>query len=358
MTVCGPIRPEDLGFTSMHEHVLCNSAFTRDRYAPFIPPDAPVGEEELVSLKNVGLLKHAFILSKDVLRMDDVAVMSEEVSFFKKSGGNAIVEMSTPGIRSDVNGLRQISKNSGVHIIAPTGIYAFDNWPDKFKEMDVQELTAYMLDEAENGIEGTDVYPGHIKVAADVDNQPQELNAIKAAVRVSLETGMMVTVHQGMFLSKNQGQIIADAIKNEGGDFSRIVMGHCSKYFVDNNPDKAILEPESWKLNIDHAKNLLDQGLNIAVDLFGHFWDGEAVGWISPTDWQQMAGLVALIKAGYSRQIVLGTDCFIKILLRNYGGEGYCRLTDYVIPTLSRLGIPDKDIQNLTIENPTRLLST
>lgn len=29
MTVCGPTIPEELGFTSMHEHVLCDSAFTK-----------------------------------------------------------------------------------------------------------------------------------------------------------------------------------------------------------------------------------------------------------------------------------------------------------------------------------------
>ena len=42
MTVRGLIDSEALGFTSMHEHVLCDASFTRDRYAPFIPTDAPV----------------------------------------------------------------------------------------------------------------------------------------------------------------------------------------------------------------------------------------------------------------------------------------------------------------------------
>lgn len=357
ITVCGPIKPEELGFTSMHDHVLCNSEMARDRYAPFLEPDEPVGEEDPVSLENLGFLKHALILSKDVLRMVDVEIMSKETSYFKASGGSAIVEMSTPGIRCDVNGLRSVSQNSGVHIIAPTGIYAYDSWPERFKEMDVQELTAYMLDEVENGIEGTDIFPGHIKVAADVSDQPQELNAIKAAARVSVESGLLMTVHQGMYLSEEQGTIIANIIQKEGADLFRTVMAHCSKFFVDSNLDKAILEPESWKLNTDHVKTLLDRGLNFSIDLFGHTWDAELLAWINPTDWQQMAGLVALIKAGYSSQIVLGTDTFIKTLLRSYGGEGYCRLTDYVVPTLTRIGISDTDIRAITVDNPRRLLS-
>ena len=159
-----------------------------------VDEDSPVAEEEPISLSNVGHLKHAFVLSKDVLRMTDVDTMTREVSYFKEAGGSAIVDMSTPGIRCDLEGTREISENTGVHIVAPTGIYTYDTWPDQYKEMDVQELTAYMLNEVESGIEGTDIYPGHIKVALDVDNQPQELAAIKAAARVSLDSNLPVTV--------------------------------------------------------------------------------------------------------------------------------------------------------------------
>ncbi|MCP4749787.1 MAG: hypothetical protein GY866_02750 [Proteobacteria bacterium] len=70
-----------------------------------------------------------------------------------------------------------------------------------------------------------------------------------------------------------------------------------------------------------------------------------------------MDGPVSLIKAGYSSQIVLGTDTFIKTLLRSFGGEGYCRLTDDVVPTLTRIGISDTDIQAITVDNPGKLLS-
>ncbi len=74
-------------------------------------------------------------------------------------------------------------------------------------------------------------------------------------------------------------------------------------------------------------------------------------------DWQRLAGLVALIEAGYSSQIVLGTDTFVKILTRRYGGAGYCRLTDYVAPMLEGLGVSDDDIRQVTVENPARLLA-
>lgn len=356
MTVCGPIAPEELGLTSMHEHILCDTTVFRDRVAPFLPPDAPVGEEEKISLENLAHLKHAFVLSKDVLRMTDVESMSKEVSFFKASGGSAIVDMSTPGIRCDIQGTRQISQNTGIHVIAPTGIYTYDTWPEKFREMDVHDLTAFMLDEVENGIDGSDIFPGHIKVGLDVDNQPREMMAIRAAARASLDTGLAVTVHQGMNLSADQALIVADAVKKEGADLSRVVIAHCSKFFVEQSVDKVILEPESWRLNIDHAKELLDLGMNISIDLFGHSWDAEIIGVINPTDWQQMAGLVALIKEGYSRQIVLGTDTFMRLQLRSCGGEGYCRLTDYVIPTLLRVGISENDVQTITIDNPRRLL--
>lgn len=118
-----------------------------------------------------------------------------------------------------------------------------------------------------------------------------------------------------------------------------------------------ILHPESWRLDITLARELLDQGFNISIDSFGHYQDGEPIGSMNPTDWQRLAGLVALLKQGYAAQMVLGTDVFLKILTRRGGGEGYCRRTNFVVPTLTSVGIPETDICMLTVENPARILA-
>ena len=118
-----------------------------------------------------------------------------------------------------------------------------------------------------------------------------------------------------------------------------------------------ILQPETWCLSTDYHQEVLDKGANISVDCFGHKWSVEAAGWILERDFHRMGGLVALLKAGYSRQIVLGTDTFIKTLTRRGGGVGYCRLTQFVIPTLREVGVSDYDIRQMTVENPARLLT-
>ncbi|MBU2512763.1 hypothetical protein KJ966_15610 [bacterium] len=50
------------------------------------------------------------------------------------------------------------------------------------------------------------------------------------------------------------------------------------------------------------------------------------MGFTYINDWQRIVILKELIEAGYADQLVIGTDTFIKSLLRRCGREGYCRL--------------------------------
>jgi phosphotriesterase-related protein len=215
-----------------------------------------------------------------------------------------------------------------------------------------------MVQEIERGIEGTDVKPGHVKVAIEEDFCEPEVKALRAGARAAGRTGLSMTVHQGRALAPSAGIRIADLLSEEGVDPARVVIAHSDGRFVVHNLQQLILRPEeSWRLNLDVAKSLLDRGFNLSVDCFGHYWDAEVLGDCAVTDWQRMAGLVALIQAGYAKQLVLGTDTFVKILLRRFGGEGYCRLTSFVVPTLTSVGISEDDIRQITVGNPARILA-
>ena len=81
MTVLGPIAPEELGFTSMHEHILYDGQCFRRRFGNLIPPDPPVKLDDPVTLHNLGMLKHGFIMSDDAIReflsdVDDLGVFT------------------------------------------------------------------------------------------------------------------------------------------------------------------------------------------------------------------------------------------------------------------------------------------
>jgi phosphotriesterase-related protein len=45
------------------------------------------------------------------------------------------------------------------------------------------------------------------------------------------------------------------------------------------------------------------------------------------------------------------------MLTRRGGGEGYCRLTRWALPTLRRFGVSDFDINCMLERNPARLLA-
>jgi phosphotriesterase-related protein len=137
----------------------------------------------------------------------------------------------------------------------------------------------------------------------------------------------------------------------------RAILCHIQGTFTPFDTATLVLNPDAWRPNVDVAKEVLDSGMNLSVDCFGHRWDAEPLGFMDQTDWQRLAGLVILLQEGYSEQLVIGSDTYLKILTRRFGGEGYCRLTNFVAPTLRQVGIAESDVQKITVENPARLLA-
>ncbi len=355
MTVRGPIDPDDLGFTSMHEHILCDCSIFYKRTEGKFPEDLPVKGTDQVRLENIGLHQSNISITLDACLLQDEDMMTQEMLDFKESGGQAMVDMSTPGLRCDLPGIKRISEAADVHIIATTGLYTEDTWPDVFKGRSIEAHVAFMLDEIENGIEDTGIKPGAIKMAVTTLTEGEEL-ALRAAGRVSNETGLMITVHPGFEIG-NDGRRIVKILAEEGADLERVVIAHGDGFFVGTDLKTLILNPDTWKLSTDYHKELLDQGVNISIDCFGHNWSLEVLGSMIEKDWHRLGGLVALIKDGYSPQLHLGTDTFIKILTRRGGGHGYSRLTKFVIPAMRDVGVSDFDIRQMTVENPKRLLT-
>jgi phosphotriesterase-related protein len=362
-TVLGPIAPTDLGFTSMHEHTVCDMSIFRKRYEFMLPENLPVAADDPIKLDNMGILKHVFILSRDVMDLTDEELMCAEMSYFVAAGGRAIVDMSVPGTRCDIASVKRISEKTGVHIIATTGLYMEDSWPERFSKMTIKGYMEFMHREIEDGIEDTGVKPGHIKVAITDSTMPgvqpfseQQKKLLKAAVRVSNETGLSLSVHPPLDLEQNVREVV-NAMIDEGVAPDRCVIAHSDLFFAPRELKTLVMNPDSWRLKVDLAKEHLDRGLNISIDSFGHYFDAEPLGGVATNDWQRLAGIVALVRMGYSSQIVLGTDIFLKIQTCRYGGEGYCRLTNYVVPSLRQMEVSEADIHKMTVDNPARILS-
>ena len=361
MTVLGPVPPERLGFTSMHEHILLDARAMR-RYALSLlgeNPAAPVAEEDPVSMETLGYHAHDITLTWENLKIDDPDLMASEVADFKASGGSAIADMSSTGLRNDVPGLRRISEETGVHIIAPTGLYAEYTWPERFRTMSAAQYEDFMLSEITQGIEGTGIRPGHLKFAVESNEvTPQEQKMLRAVARVSQETGLSATIHSGILVEKEAVRRAIGILRDEGMPPERTLLCHMQKFFHPMHLDTLILDPDSWRLDLDFAKEILDLGMSVCIDCFGHRWDLEALG-LAPScsDHVRLAGIVMLVKEGYAEQIVIGTDLFLKINTRRYGGGSYSRLTSYVAPTLEKVGVRKEDVRRITHENPARILA-
>lgn len=96
-TVLGPIVAENLGFILPHEHLLVDTYDVRRN-------------------------------SDGVLL--ELSTMCEEVADYKAAGGNTIVDQTIFGLHPDPQGLAKISQATGVHIIAGTGFYHQQYYPE------------------------------------------------------------------------------------------------------------------------------------------------------------------------------------------------------------------------------------
>ncbi len=102
----------------------------------------------------------------------------------------------------DVGLLERIAQESGLRIVTNTGLYgARENKfiPPYAWEMTAEELAQTWIDEFENGIEGSSIRPGFIKIGVDAANplHPMHEKLVKAAALTHLKTGLTIASHTG-----------------------------------------------------------------------------------------------------------------------------------------------------------------
>lgn len=345
ITVTGPIDPENLGVTSIHEHALADGT-------SYAPPDA----DDEFSIERLGAMRRQIEGNRSNLLVDDPDLVVAELAEFREAGGRAIVDMSTPGLRVDPSALPGISERSGVHIVTGTGMYINRSRPEWFADASIEALADWMVTEVEEGIDDTGVRAGQIGEIGveELDESDQKL--LRAAVRAAAKTGVSISIHPG-FEDGCDGRAIADVMEDEGVDPARVVIGHGDAFLVESSTARLVDDPDSWGLRLDYHRELLGRGYNVSIDCFGHDWRREDVDWMIETDWQRLAGLVALIREGHADQLVIGCDVFTRSLHRRGGGFGYSYLLDWVLPQLRAHEVGDETIDKLTVKNPARILA-
>jgi phosphotriesterase-related protein len=352
MTVRGPISPEELGFTTMHEHVMMDGGWVlRKRHCnQLLTNDDRYTADDPVSLSNIGLIKRNFMTNWDGLSFDDEIMMLGEMMDFQKSGGKSLLELSVPGIRTKVSTIKKIAEKTGANIVISTGLYTGDSWPEKYLHMDEKKIYEYMMDEVNNGVEDTGIKPGHLKIAVH-NLTGKEEGALRAAAKVANETGLSLTVHC------DDGRQVVEVLESEGMDVSRAVIAHVASAFGIRDMNLLIRHPELFSLRLDYIRELLGTGVNISLEFSPGNVESEDQNRTMVPDWLRLAGIIKLLDQGFAGQIVFGTDTCAKVMTRRYGGEGYCRLTRFAVPKLREFGVSDYHIRAITEKNPARILA-
>lgn len=118
-----------------------------------------------------------------------------------RHGVRTLVECTPAYIGRDVRLLKRLSEATGVRILTNTGYYgAVDNkfLPRHAHTESEEQLAARWLAEWRDGIDGTGIRPGFIKLGTGAGPLPElHVKLLRAACRVHRETGMTIAMHTG-----------------------------------------------------------------------------------------------------------------------------------------------------------------
>jgi len=331
-TVLGPIEPEELGPTSMHEHLLCDGRVWQRPSAEEPPASGKV------SMETLGYVRWNLLSMEDNFLLDDPELIATEVAEVKRVGGSGIVELTLPGFGRRVADLPQIARATGLHVMVGCGFYVERSHPEWLESASVDAVRDFIVDELQNGIEGTGILPTLIgEIGTNYPVTEREKKVLHAAGQAAVQTGVSVNVHlssRGAYALEVLEILLAEGMRPE-----RVVFSHMDEY-LDRGYHKAVAET----------------GAVLEYDTFGsEFYYGDLMK--NPTDAERLEYVSFLVGEGYEHQLVLGCDVWVKANLRTYGGMGYEHLLKRIVPALRvNYGLSDETIDAMLVGSPRRLL--
>ena len=339
-TVLGPVPADQLGVIAPHEHFFIDTTFEA------IPPTTP---EELelfnspVSMKNIDVLRRNPFLVKDNMVLDDMETIVYEVSRAKKAGVDTIVDLTNIGIKRDLKRIQEVSRRTGVNVIAGGGLYYSLTIPEPYRSMSADALAREMIHEIRHGDPETGIKPGVIgEIGTSETIDEIEEKGLRSAAWTNLETGLPIYIHTYPWTRAS-----LDAIKiltDEGVKPEQICICHLDVEF-----------------DHDYLQQVFDTGVYAEFDDFGKEYyfaaaDGAFAGGPFETDRDRVRWIIRMIKEGHKDRLLLATDVCLKALLHTYGGWGYDHIFTNITVMMENEGISREDIHTILHENPTRFI--
>ncbi len=319
-TVLGPVQPDDLGITLVHEHI-CYGYPGWEGAETLFPFDREAivnnGVKTLKQLKELGVSTYVDATAADQGRFPEI--------------------------------LKEISEKSGVNIVCSTGYYfeeeggsAYWNFHRSLGDIS-EDLYLLFLKEVTEGIGQTGIKAGVIKVGSSKGEiTDYEKLMFEAAAKVQKETGVPIITHTSEgTMGPEQAKLLVDA----GADPKKIQIGHMS----DN-------------LDLKYQEETLKYGVYVSWDRMG------LQGLVGcPMDEQRYGTLATLIEKGYGDKIMLSHDYIITWigrplhlpeqalpLIANWHPT---HLFKNIIPALKQRNVSDEQIDTIIRRNPMNLFS-
>jgi phosphotriesterase-related protein len=301
-TVEGQVSAGDLGITLMHEHVLVDF----------------IGADEV---------------SRDRYDADDVfRVALPHLKQVRELGCRTLVECTPAYLGRDPALLRRLAKESRLRIITNTGYYgaADDKFvPPHAYEESAEQLADRWTKEWRDGIEGTGIRPGFMKIGVDA-GELSEIDAklVRAAAITHRRTGLTIAAHTG-----NGEAALAELelLKREGVQGSALIWVHAQ---IESDPEV-------------HAR-AARQGAWVE-------FDGVSDGSLSA----HVRHVVEMKKRGLLDQVLVSHDAGWYNVGEENGGNyrPYDTLFTKFVPALKKAGVTEAEVKKLLTENPRRALS-
>jgi phosphotriesterase-related protein len=311
-SVTGLVDADDLGSVLSHEHIVASSPGIIRSW-----PGLYGGRKALVDM-GVQALVDA-----------------------KAAGVDTIVDCTTFDLGRDPELLVEVSEASGVTIIAATGV-----WVDPSVTMGartVDQLADWFLADLTEGVDGTTIRAGIIKLASDERVEPYAALVLEAAARVSVETSAPIITHTAA--AHRTGEAQAELLEKFGADPTRVAIGHS-----DDSDD------------IDYLSGLAERGYRIAMDRIPNGalpnYGGQGVD-------DRLDMIVRLVERGFGDRILLGHDdpVWAGLLTDDDAARHKAAnprllafVSEVVLPGLAERGLTANAVRAMMVDNPRRWL--
>ena len=337
-TVLGPVSPEKLGVTLMHEHAPIVD--WSELYETLPAPVAPVREKMIAKTAKLLDAFHA--------------------TLGEGEGPGAIVETTPIRVGRYPRLFVDLARRTSVHIIASTGFWCEalapqHPWATRLSVTDggLEQMAGLFIREITEGMEDpsgkwgerfTDVRAGIIKIGTSTYLKPSERVCHVAAALASKETGCPITTHT----TNGGGLEEAELLIKSGAAPEKIIIGHQG-----NQDDRKNDEAD------DYHRLIARLGCYVQFDRVDH--EKYEVD-------KQARQIVKLLEGGFVDQVLVSHDhapyYFPEFAARKKRAEDwkeldpdYTTVTTALVESLGKLGASKADIRKILVDNPKRVLA-